>query len=678
MLHALVLACAPFLQEAPLPSFQPLDVFELEWADDPQISPDGKRVVYVRSGFDVMTDRVRTSLWIVDVERAEGRPLVTGPSNVSSPRWSPAGDRLLYVSSEGERSAQIFCRWMDTGVTAALSHVTEAPGGLAWSPDGTRIAFTLFVPSQAEPMVEPPPKPEGAAWAEPPRVIERLRWRGDGEGLAEEGRRHVFVLPAEGGTPRQVTTGDFDHGEAPAWTADGRALIVAANRGEQAELRPLDTDLYRVDLETGALLQLTHRDGPDGSPAVSPDGRFVAYTGFDDRVQGYQVTRLYVLPLDGSPAPETRELAASLDRDAGAPRWSPDGRGVFFSFDDEGVGWVGFADLLGKVERVARDVGGTTLDRPYASGSFSVGAGGRVAFTLTQPTRPADVAVGVAGRAAPELRVLTRLNEDLLAQRALAPVEELRVASSADGRPIQAWIARPPGFKAGERYPLVLEIHGGPFANYGERFSADVQLYAAAGYVVVYANPRGSTSYGEEFGNLIHHAYPGQDYDDLMSVVDAALAQGSIDARNLFVTGGSGGGVLSAWIVGRTDRFRAAVVAKPVINWISFALTADAYPFFTRYWFPGPPWEHLEHYWKRSPLSLVGNVKTPTMLLTGEADLRTPISESEQLYQALKLREVPTALVRVPGASHEIAGRPSHLIAKVAHVLAWFERYRQR
>jgi len=202
-----------------------------------------------------------------------------------------------------------------------------------------------------------------------------------------------------------------------------------------------------------------------------------------------------------------------------------------------------------------------------------------------------------------------------------------------------------------------------------------VQLYAAAGYVVLYANPRGSTSYGEEFGNLIHHAYPGNDYDDLLSIVDATIARGYVDTSRLFVTGGSGGGVLTAWIVGKTDRFRAAVVAKPVIHWTSFVLTADAYNFFYKYWFPGYPWDEIEHYWKRSPLSLVGNVKTPTMLLTGDADWRTPISESEQFYQALQLRGVDSALVRIPGASHGIASRPSRLIAKIAHILEWFARH---
>jgi acylaminoacyl-peptidase len=234
-------------------------------------------------------------------------------------------------------------------------------------------------------------------------------------------------------------------------------------------------------------------------------------------------------------------------------------------------------------------------------------------------------------------------------------------------------VARPPGFDPSKTYPLILEIHGGPFANYGNRFSTEVQLYAAAGNVVLYINPRGSTSYGEEFGNLIHHNYPGQDFDDLMSGVDAVIDLGWVDPGRLFVTGGSGGGVLSSWIVGSTDRFAAAVVAKPVINWTSFALTADFYPFFYRYWFPGPPWDEFEHYWRRSPLSRVGEISTPTMLLTGEEDWRTPMSESEQFYQALQLRRVDTALVRIPGASHHIARRPSQLMAKVASVLKWFE-----
>ncbi len=235
----------------------------------------------------------------------------------------------------------------------------------------------------------------------------------------------------------------------------------------------------------------------------------------------------------------------------------------------------------------------------------------------------------------------------------------------------------PPGFDASRQYPLILEIHGGPFANYGPRFSLEVQLMAAAGYVVLYTNPRGSTSYGEDFGNLIHHAYPSQDYDDLMSGVDAVVARGSIDPDRLYVTGGSGGGVLTAWIVGHTDRFAAAVVAKPVINWTSWIGTADSYTFGAKYWFDKLPWEDPEGYWARSPLAYVGNVTTPTMLLTGEDDTRTPMSESEQFYQALQLEEVPTALIRIPGASHGIASRPSGLMRKVGYILAWFGALRR-
>jgi acylaminoacyl-peptidase len=319
-------------------------------------------------------------------------------------------------------------------------------------------------------------------------------------------------------------------------------------------------------------------------------------------------------------------------------------------------------------------VGGTSLGRPYASGSYTVAPYGAFAYTMTSPDHPADVASGDGRRT----RRLTRLNADLRSFRDTATVESFWFESRYDQRDVQAWVALPPGFDTAKKYPLVLEIHGGPYANYGFRYSAEVQLYAAAGYVVLYVNPRGSTSYGAEFANLIENNYPGQDYDDLMTAVDVVVGRGFVDPERLYVTGGSGGGVLTAWIVGKTDRFRAAVVAKPVINWTSFALTADNYAFFYRYWFDGPPWDDQAAYWRRSPLSLVGNVTTPTMVLTGEQDYRTPMSESEQYYQALKLRRVDTMLVRVPGASHSIAARPTQLMAKVANILAWFERYDSR
>jgi acylaminoacyl-peptidase len=566
---------------------------------------------------------------------------------------------------------------MKTGDVARVTNLQSTPTDLAWSPDGKWLALVMLVPESTEPLAKLPPKPDGAEWAESMKVIRQLNYRADGAGYLKEGYPQIFVVPAEGGTPRQLTRGSFEHSGPLAWTPDGRAILCAANRDPDWEHQPLEEEIFEIAIADGALRQLTKRVGPDRHPVVSPDGRSIAYLGFDDQRQGYQVTRLYVMDRDGS---RPRCVSTNVDRDLASPEWSSDGKSLYCQFDDQGVTKIGRLRLDDKLtggafETVIEGVGGATIGRPYSSGSYSVSPQGRIALTYGTIARPAEVAVAQSGDAKP--RTLTSLNADLLDHKELGEVASIRFKSSADGLPNQAWIMKPPGFDARKKYPLLLEIHGGPFANYGERFSAEMQLYAAAGYVVLYVNPRGSTSYGQKFGNLIHHAYPSQDYDDLMSGVDEAIKTGYVDANNLFVTGGSGGGVLTAWIVGKTNRFRAAVSAKPVINWYSFALTADKYSFFAQYWFPGPPWEHSEHYLKRSPLSLVGAVSTPTMLITGEQDYRTPISESEQFYQALKLRKIDTALVRVPGASHDISARPSHLIGQVAHTLAWFEKYRQ-
>jgi acylaminoacyl-peptidase len=652
----------------PRPSLAAADLFQLELAADPRISPDGEQVVYARRWADDKADRWRSNLWIVSTASGEQRALTTGPRSDSSPRWSPDGKRLAYVSGEGG-SAQLWMRWMATGESARLTNLAEAPGNLAWSPDGKALAFTAFVAEEPQPFVAMPKAPEGAEWAKPATVITQVRYRSDGEGYLRQGHVQLFVVPADGGTPRALTRGAFDVGGPLAWTPDGGRILFASNRAADAELDRLDTEIWSVALEGGALRQLTDRRGPDNAPVVSPDGKSVAYLGFDDRRQGYQVTRLHVAGIDGG-AP--RVLAPELDRDVEQPAWSPDGRALLFLLTSRGDTRLARVTLDGKVTELCGGIGGTDLGRPYASGSFSVARDGRVAFTATTPARPADVAVLAPGSAP---RILTRLNDDLLAQRALGDVQELTTRSAHDGREVQAWFVTPPGFDPAQRYPMILEIHGGPFADYGTRFSYEFQTYAARGYVVLYANPRGSTGYGEEFGNLIHHAYPGHDYDDLMSCVDALHERSSVDPARMYVTGGSGGGVLTAWIVGKNERFAAAVSAKPVIDWTSHALTADEYPFFVRYWFPGPPWEVPEQYFGRSPLSLVGNVKTPTMLLTGEQDWRTPISQAEEYYQALKLRGVDTALVRIPDSSHALADRPSQLVAKVLHVLEWFARH---
>jgi acylaminoacyl-peptidase len=645
-----------------------MDVFALQWANNPVVSPDGRRVVCERGFYDVMKDKRRSNLWLVDLADDSQRPLTTGNTNDGQAAWSPDGRRIAYVAADGDKS-QIFVRWLDTGQTARVTQLTESPGNLGFSPDGRWIAFTMHVASRPEPLARMPEPPRGAEWAQPFKVIDGLIYRADGSGYVEPGYTHVFVVAAEGGAPRQLTSGDHQIQGRPVWTRDGKSLIVSTNLDADRELQPNETELYRLDVDGGGLKRLTNREGPDRSPAVSPDGKRVAYVGFDDRKLGYQNLRLSVLDLaTGS----TRVLTGALDRGVENPMWDGD-RGIFFHFDDHGetkVGWI--AANGGNAETLASDFGGTSLGRPYTGGAMHA-AGGRAAYTRNDPTRPADLAVVSRGAKA---RRLTDLNANLLAHRELGKVEALEWKSPAHRFDVQGWLVYPPGFDASKTYPLLVEIHGGPYADYGPHFAPETQLYAAQGYIVLYPNMAGSASYGEEFANLIHLNHPGPDYTDIMAGVDAVIARGDVDADNLFVTGGSGGGLMTAWIVGHTDRFRAAVSAKPVINWYSFVLTVDAYPLFVQYWFEGPPWEQTEDYMKRSPIAYVGNVKTPNMLITGESDHRTPISESEQFYQALKLRRVETALVRVPGASHAINTRPSQMIAQVLHTIAWFEKHR--
>jgi acylaminoacyl-peptidase len=429
-----------------------------------------------------------------------------------------------------------------------------------------------------------------------------------------------------------------------------------------------NTDVYAFDVSDGSVRQITTRHGPDNAPVVSPDGQSIAYVGFDERNQGYQLRRLHVDNLDGG-AP--RILAADLDRSIYNPQWAADNSGVYAMFDDEGDSKLGFFTLDGSHRVVAEHLGSSGSSYG-GSGTFTVSTDGTVAMTISNPTTPTDIAVAQPGG---QLDVLTAVNEDVLAGKQLGAVEEFWYESSKDGRPIQGWIITPPNFDPSLRYPMIIEIHGGPFANYGARLDLEKQIMAAKGYVVLYVIPRGSTSYGEEFGNLIHHAYPGDDFYDLNSGVDAVIERGFVDPAELYVAGGSGGGVLTAWMIGNTDRFRAAVSWYPVINWYSFNLTADIAPFTTANWFPGLPWDNVEHYESRSLLSVVENVKTPTMIMTGEEDYRTPMSESEQYFKALKLLGVETVLVRVPGEPHGIRRRPSHHIAKILGMLQWLEQH---
>ncbi|HSB08577.1 MAG TPA: S9 family peptidase [Blastocatellia bacterium] len=657
------------------------DIFDMEIATDPQISPDGEKIIYVRQFSDIMTDKRYSNLWIINFDGTNNRPLTTGNFNDTSPRWSSDGTRIIYVSDRSG-SPQIFERWMDTGQTAKLTNLQTPPSGINFSPDGRLISFTAAVPAPPANIGTMPAAPPGAKWAEPATVTDRLVYRFNDIGYLKPGFRHVFILPAEGGTPRQLSSGNFNHGQGgfgpqdPVWTPDSKYLLLTANRRPDYEYEQFDTEIYELSIAEGTIKALTNRRGPDHSPAISPDGKYIAYLGYDDKYQGYQVTKLYVMNRDGT-SPHVLPKESYGDRDYSTPRWLSDNTGIFVLHDDRGRTQIDFCNLQGEMRLLADDVGAGASAYSFGA-SYSVSRNSRLAFTYTDSRLPGDIAAAsIAGK--PQSRVITAVNADVLGAKKLGEVEEFWYNSSLDQRKIQGWIIKPPGFESTKKYPLILEIHGGPFANYGPRFDMEKQLMAARGYVVIYVNPRGSTSYGEEFGNLIHYKYPGDDFYDLNSGVDAAIAKlGNIDTDNLFVTGGSGGGVLTCWVIGHTNRFRAAVTVYPVINWYSFVLTSDIPILVSRYWFPGLPWDNVEHYEKRSLLSVVKNVKTPTMVLTGEEDYRTPISESEQYYTALKLLKIETVLVRVPGEPHGIARRPSHHAAKISYIINWFDQHRGR
>jgi acylaminoacyl-peptidase len=643
-------------------------VFDLEYGDDPQISPDGETIVYVRRSMDRLSDRILGDLWTLDVSSGAHRPLVTGDASATNPRWSPKGDRLLYTTSADGRP-ELRVLFLDTGRSMALAQFTEAPRQARWSPDGSTIAFAMFVKGETPSFATPLKAPDGATWSEPVRVYDDITFRFDGQGYLAAGETQVFTIPAEGGTPRQITSGDGGY-DQPAWLDDG-TLVVTGNPNDDRDLDPIESDIFAVDLTSLEMTRLTDRDGPDNSPTPSPGGGRIAYLGYDDGLKSWQQTRLYLMNADGS---DKRQLAGDFDRGFGDLSWRADGRALYALIEDAGDMRVVEIDLDGDVSTAVSGVGGTSIGRPYAAGAYSVSGSRRpvFAYTAASPDTPAEIAV--AGNGVND-RVMTALNDDLLPHLAMARIEEFQVPSSHDGLEIEAWVALPPGFEADGSHPMILEIHGGPFAMYGPTFSAEIQRFAAEGYVTVYVNPRGSSGYGESFAQEIDLAYPGNDYDDLMTVVDHLVEKNYVDADRLFVTGGSGGGILTAWIVGKTDRFAAAASIKPVINWMTMALSADIAAFVKRHWIRADPWEDPDAFLDRSPIMLVENVTTPTLMMVGEEDWRTPTWEAEQFYTALKLRGVDTALIRVPGAPHYIAGRPSRLIAKTDNIMGWFERY---
>ncbi len=638
----------------------------------PAITPGGGSTVYSLSWNDPKTDAAYSNLWIVSMH-GENRPLTSGAYRDSDPAISPDGTRVAYLSNRSG-SRQIHVRWLDGRNQAQVTRADPSPGSLAWSADSNWIAYTAFVAGKPEFSIAAPKPPKGAKWATPPTVTTRVRWRADkvpGQGLLEDGENHLFVIPAEGGSPRQVTESGISVSGTPSWTPDGKAIVIVGHAEPQG-----DRELYRDDIYICPLAseprKLAALTGDETNPVVSPNGRQVAFLGFEDKGNAHHTKKLYVVGIGGG---ATKWLATGLDRDLSNPVWRADSRSLYALAEDRGEAHVHEIDLDGGYRRLTNGV--FRYNTVYGAGdTFTMSRDGRFAIVRSSPLEPKDIVTFTANEPAKVSR-LTRSNDALLEMRKPGAVEEINYPSF-DGKRIQAWIVKPPSFDAAKKYPLILDIHGGPHAMWGVEFNWQMQTYAARGFVVLYVNPRGSTGYGEEFGNVIHAKYPGDDFHDLMAGVDAVIAKGYADPKKLFVTGGSGGGILTAWVVTHTDRFAAAVSQYPVINWITQAGSSDI-PLLMHRWLKSTPWQNPQQYISRSPLFFVDKVTTPTMLLTGEEDWRTPIAQTEEFYIALKTRGIDTAMVRFPNEPHGIRGaHPSHWVLKVEYILGWFERYLAR
>ncbi len=638
---------------------------ELQSAREPRISPDGKRVVYTRTRFDKLEDKPQSELWAVDADGQHHRFLAKG----SGAAWSPDGKRLAYLGEGEPKGAQIYVMAIDLpGPPTQVTRVLQPPANLQGSPDGRWIGFTMVVPDVEKWNVDLPAAPEGAKWAKPPRYTERLHYRQDRVGFTEAGWRHLFLVASDGGAVRQVTSGRwsvgnvaFEVGDTVVWgfTPDGRGAVIEGYQEGDRVLDDRDSNIYSVDLASGATRRLTTARGAWQHPVVSPDGQTIAYVGFARTGDSYRVADLWTMNADGS---HTVLRSEALDREPSSLSWGADGT-LYFTAEDRGsshlYAWTAASGVhaLSSGAEVVREV--------------SAGRGVAVAVRGT-PASPSDVVLwDRKSGAAP--RALTALNDTLLGNLSLASLEEVWFDSSGGAR-IQGWIVKPPGFDATRHYPLLLEIHGGPHAMYNVAFSPMFQNFAANGYVVLYLNPRGSTGYGSAFGNAIAKHYPGVDFDDLMAGVDTVLARGFVDPKRLYVSGCSGGGVLSSWVISHTDRFAAAAVRCPVTDWISMAGETDI-PLFTHRFFQKPFWEDPTDWLAESSLMHVGQVKTPTLLMTGDLDMRTPMPQTEEFYAALKMRGIPAALLRFDGEYHGTGFHPSNWMRTQLYMMSWFQKH---
>jgi len=635
---------------------------EMESAGNPRISPDGGYILFTRGSVDKMNDRNQSNLMIIDLATERIRELTTGNFTVSSPIWSPDAGRIAFLSDKSGTD-QIHMMWLDTRETVQLTNLDRAPGGIRWSPDGTMISFTQFIPDRGTPLpIELPDFPKGANMAEPAVVEDRSAWRRDGRGYTPKGNTQIFIIDSElGGTPRQITSGDESHAN-PRWSPDGRTLYFGGDIEPEEGYERSNSEIHAIDLATLEITTLTDRLGPDSGPLPSPDGRRIAYTGYDQNENYSNLSNLYLMDSDGS---GSRMIAGALPSSPGNVTWAHDGSGLYYTMGEQGSSNVYFVSTDGDIEKIT--------DGVHFISSISIAENGLVAATNSTFYRPSYLVT--FGLERPDrITTLVDFNDDVLADIDLGEVEEIWTESS-DGLRVQGWLMKPANFEPGRKYPMLLWIHGGPVSMYSVRWNWNWQNFAADGYAVLWMNPRGSTGYGQDFVNGINYLYPGLDVDDLMAATDAAIDRGFIDEDNLFVTGSSGGGVLTAWIVGHTDRFRAAVSQRPVINWHSFVGTTDGDGWYRR--FESFPWEDPMEYAERSPLHYVGNVTTPTMLLSGDDDLRTPIGQAEEFYRALNVLGKETMHVKIPDEYHGTRA-VSHRLMIQLYLKAWFDKFRDK